>query len=74
MSTTDGLDRTDSQACAVDRAHDHGVKPERIRPIRRARREHTGERLVRVVPRMHLEHVAAPFVKPRDDDDLVADT
>ena len=48
------------------------MKPERVRPIGRARREDSGERPALVVARVHLENVASSLVEPRDDDELVA--
>src|SRR5262245_54527206 len=67
------FDGSDPQPGAADRAYDYWMKAERVRPIRRARGEHAGQRRAPVRPRMHLEHVALRTVKPGDHDDFVAD-
>lgn len=50
-----------------------GVEAERVRSILRACGKNAGERTPLVIPRVHLQHVAAGLVKPGDDDDLVLD-
>ncbi len=71
--SVDGLDWTDTQTVALDGSHGHRVKPQWVRPVWRARRKDPRERIVRVRPRMHLEHRTIGFVQPRDDDDVVMD-
>jgi len=59
--SVDRLDRTDAQAVAVDRAHGDRVKPQRVGPIRRARREHAGQRVARVGSRVRLRATLAGY-------------
>ena len=68
----DGFDWSDAQAVPVDRSHHNGMKTQRVRPIRRSRREHARERIARVGTGVNKEDVAARSMKPRDDDDFVS--
>src|SRR5262249_42972202 len=48
------------------------MKPERIRPVRRPRREDAGQRVARVASGGALPAPATGLVQPGDDDQLVA--
>src|SRR5262245_35509039 len=48
------------------------MKPKRIRPIRRARGEDAGQRILGLAARMNLEHVPSRLMEPRDHNELVA--
>ena len=58
------FDGTDAQTQAGDLAHGHAMQPQRVRAILRARREHAGERIARVVAGTDLERVAVGEVQP----------
>src|SRR5262245_4786111 len=47
------------------------MKAERVRPIGRAGRKHTRERIFRIRSRMDLEDVSSRAMKPSDDENLV---
>src|SRR4030095_8503089 len=68
----DGFDRPDAQPQPVDGAYGDGMQTERIRPIRRPRREDAGDRIARIRPRPHLVDVAASSIQPGNDQQLVA--
>src|SRR5580704_16069576 len=49
------------------------MKPKRIGPVRRPRREDAGERAFWIAARVHLQHIAIPLVEPSDNQNLIAD-
>jgi hypothetical protein len=69
----DGLDRSDAQPGSVDRAYDDGMKAQRVGPVRRSRREDSGQRIPQFAPWVDLQDIAARPMEPRDHDDFVAD-
>src|SRR6266508_626712 len=68
----DGFNWSDAQAVPVDPAHGDGMETQRVRPVRRSRGKHTGERIPFVGSWVDSKDVATGPVKPRDHDDLVA--
>jgi len=48
------------------------MQPDGIRAIGGSGREHTGERILPLVARVHLEHVSVAQVKPREEKDFIA--
>jgi len=69
----DGFDRSNSQPIPNDFLHGYGMEAQWIRSVRRARREDAREGKPLVTARVEAEHIAAGAVKPRHDDDLIAD-
>src|SRR5438552_288983 len=69
----DRLDRPDEQPVLLDRPYDHRMEAQRVRSVRRSRREDARQRVLRGAARMNLEDVAARLMEPCDDDDFVAD-
>jgi hypothetical protein len=63
-----------TNAEAIDFQNLHGVKPERVRTIRRAGGEHPEQRPALVVARMNPLHVAIRQMQPGDRDDVGART
>ena len=67
----DGFDGPNPQAGSDHAPDGDRMQANRIRPIRRACREHACERAPLVVPRVNPEHVTPGLVQPRDDDEPV---
>src|SRR5262249_19747151 len=70
--SVDGFDRADPEPRAGDLVDSHAMKPQWVRPILRSGGEDTGQWILRVIPRVHLEHVSLRLMQPGDDDDVVA--
>jgi hypothetical protein len=70
----DGFNRSNSQPVSRKLLHSYRVETQRVRSILGSGCEDAGERKPPVVPRVHVEHITTGFVKPRDDNDLVADS
>src|ERR1700730_9799504 len=68
----DGFDWSDPQPAPEDFSHGYGMEANWIWPIRGSRREDPGERTPIVRAGSDVEHVTVGLVKPRQDDDLVA--
>lgn len=47
------------------------MQAERIRPVRRTRREHTRQRQLRMRSRMNLKNIPFPLMQPGNDDDFI---
>ena len=48
------------------------VEADRVRPVGRAGREHSAQRIAGVVARVHTENIAVGAIEPGDDDHAVA--
>ena len=66
----DGFDRAHQQEVPIDVSYGHAMDAERVRPVRRARGEDAGERVMLVSARVNLQYVAPRLVQPRHHDDV----
>lgn len=70
--SVDALQRVDANAISGDLKHFDLVNADRVRPIRRTRGKHAGERSVRDALGMNLKCLAIRLVQPRKQDQFNA--